>query len=31
MHFRDLIDNGNFSARQEMECIVTLLEKKRYI
>lgn len=28
MHFRDLIDNGNFSARQEMECIVTLLEKK---
>lgn len=24
----DLIKNGNFSARQEMECIVTLLEKK---
>lgn len=28
MHFMDLIKNGNFSARQEMECIVTLLEKK---
>ncbi len=22
MHFRDLIDNGNFSAKQEIDCII---------
>ena len=27
MHFRDLIDNGNFSAKQEIDCIIGLLDK----
>lgn len=27
MHFRDLIDNGNFSARQEINCIKELINK----
>lgn len=28
MHFRDLIDNGNFSAKEEIDCIVGLLDKE---
>lgn len=28
VHFYDLINNGNFSAEQEMESLITLLEKK---
>lgn len=30
MHFRDLIDNGNFSARQEISCIKQLINKDYY-
>lgn len=28
IHFRDLINNGNFSAKQEINCIIGLLDKK---
>ena len=30
MHFRELIDNGNFSSRQEINCIKELLNKDDY-
>lgn len=29
IHFRDLINNGNFSAKQEINCIIGLLDKNR--
>lgn len=28
MHFRDLIDNGNFSAKQEIDCIIRLINQE---
>lgn len=30
MHFMDLIDNGNFSAKQEVDCIIRLLDSEDY-
>ena len=28
MHFRDLIDNGNFSAKQEIDCIIRMINQE---
>ncbi len=30
MHFRDLIDNGNFSANQEIDCIKKIINKDNF-